>query len=102
MTLADETTAFELLSFLCEDNLEEIYPNLWLVLRIPVPLPATAAPAERSFSRLKPIRSFLRSPVSQERSGLEIISRNHDTGKQISCDDIIYDFASRKCRNGQF
>lgn len=41
------------------------------------------------FCGLKAI-SFLRSPVSQGRSGLEITSRNHDTGKQISSDDIIY------------
>lgn len=28
--------------------------------------------------------------MSQGRSGLEITSRNHHTGKQISSDDIIY------------
>eukprot|EP00064_Thunnus_orientalis_P001995 superscaffoldBa00000138_g2000 len=30
---SDEMTAFELLSFLCEKNLEELYPNLWIAIR---------------------------------------------------------------------
>lgn len=96
-------TAFELLSFLCEKNLEELYPNLWIALRIAVTLPVTVASAERSFSKLKMIKSYLRSSMSQERlSGLAIMSINHDVGKQISYDDIIDDFASRKCRKGHF
>ena len=43
------------------------------------------------------------SSMSQEcLSGLAIMSINHDVGKQISYDDIIDDFASRKCRKGHF
>lgn len=96
-------TAFELLSFLCEKNLEELYPNLWIALRIGVTLPVTVASAERSFSKLKIIKSYLRSTMSQERlSGLAIMSINHDMGKKICYDDIIDDFASRKCRKGNF
>ena len=96
-------TALELLSFLCEKNLEEIYPNLWIALRVAVTLPVTVASAERSFSKLKLIKSYLRSSMSQERlSGLAIMSINHDVGKQISYDDIIDDFASRKCMKGHF
>ena len=96
-------TSLELLSFLCEKNLEEIYPNLWIALRVAVTLPVTVASAERSFSKLKLIKSYLRSSMSQERlSGLAIMSINHDVGKQISYDDIIDDFASRKCMKGHF
>lgn len=96
-------TAFELLSFLCEKNLEELYPNLWIALRIGVTLPVTVASAERSFSKLKIIKSYLRSTMSQEHlSGLAIMSINHDMGKKICYDDIIDDFASRKCRKGNF
>ena len=95
-------TALELLSFLCEKNLEEIYPNLWIALRVAVTLPVTVASAERSFSKLKLIKSYLRSSMSQERlSGLAIMSIKNDVGKQISYDDIIDDFASRKCRKGK-
>ncbi|KAL7379366.1 hypothetical protein ABVT39_026656 [Epinephelus coioides] len=41
-------TAFELLSFLCEKSLEELYPNLWIALRIAVTLPVTVASASAS------------------------------------------------------
>ncbi|KAK0150731.1 repressor of the inhibitor of the protein kinase [Merluccius polli] len=96
-------TAFELLSFLCEKKLEDIYPNLWIALRVTVTLPVTVASAERSFSKLKLIKTYLRSSMSQERlSGLSIMSINHDVGKDLSYDDIIDDFASRKCRKGNF
>nr|XP_055051180.1 zinc finger MYM-type protein 1-like [Misgurnus anguillicaudatus] len=96
-------TAFELLSFLHEKNLEELFPNLWISLRVAVTLPVTVASAERSFSRLKLIKTYLRSSMSQERlSGLSIIAINHDVGRQLSYDDIIDDFAMRKCRRVQF
>ena len=39
--------------------------------------------------------------MSQERlSGLAIMSINHDEGKCMSYDDVIDDFALRKCRGG--
>jgi hypothetical protein len=57
------------------------------------------ASAERSFSKLKLIKTYLRSTMAQEHlSGLSIISINHIVGKQLSYDDIIDDFASRKSR----
>ena len=68
--------------FLCEKNLEELYPNLWIALRTDVTLPVTVASAERSFSKLKIIKNYLRSSMSQEHlSGLAIMSINHDIGE---------------------
>jgi hypothetical protein len=62
--------------------------------RIAVTLPVTVASAERSFSKWKLIKSYLRSSMSQERlSGLVIMTINHDVGKHMSYDDIIDDFA---------
>ncbi len=89
----------ERITFMHDTDLSEIYPNVWTALRIALPLPVTVAQAERSFSKLKLIKSYLRSPMSQERlSGLAIISINLSIGEQISYDDIIDDFASRKAR----
>ena len=77
----------------------EIYPNMWTALRIGLTLPVTVAEAERSFSKLKLIKSYLRSTMSQDRlSGLAIISINHTITEQISYDD----FASRKARRIRF
>lgn len=90
---------FELITFMHDKDLSEIYPNFWTALRIAMTLPVTVAQAERSFSKLKLIKSYLRSTMSQERlTGLAVISINHVIGEQISYDDIIDDFASRRAR----
>jgi len=41
----------------------------------------------------------MRSSVGQERlSGLAVISINGDVAQKLSYDDLIADFAARKCR----
>ncbi len=93
----------ELFTFMHDNDLSEIYPNFWTALRIALTLPVTVAQAERSFSKLKLIKSYLRSTMSQERlTGLSIISINHSIGEQILYDDIIDDFSSRKARKVRF
>lgn len=96
---SENMTAFELLTFLGEKRWDEAYPYLWVALRIAATLPVTVASAERSFSKLKLIKTYLRSTMSQERlSGLAVISINHEVGKTLSYDAVINDFASRKAR----
>ena len=92
-------TQLELLAFIHEKDLSEIYPNLWTALRISITLPVTVAAAERSFSKLKLIKTYLRSTMAQERlSGLAVISINLQLVEKISFEDIIDDFALRKAR----
>ncbi len=68
----------ELITFMHDKDLLEIYPNFWTALGIAFTLPVTVAQAERSFSKLKLIKSYLRSTMSQEwLTGLAIISINH-------------------------
>ncbi|KAK7921881.1 hypothetical protein WMY93_008783 [Mugilogobius chulae] len=96
-------TAFELLVFLQEKNLREIYPNLWVALRVAVTIPVTVASAERSFSKLKLIKNYLRSTMSQERlNGLALISINQEVSRQLSFDQTIDAFAARKSRRVDF
>jgi len=91
-------TNIELLTFLHEKKLMEIFPNMWVALRISATLPVTVAAAERSFSKLKLIKKYLRSTMAQERlSGLSVISINHVVSQQLSY-DILDDFAARKAR----
>ncbi|KAM3624160.1 uncharacterized protein V6R79_019961 [Siganus canaliculatus] len=74
-------TAFELLSYLSQNEICELFPNLWVALRIACTLPVTVASAERSFSKLKLIKNYLRSSMAQERlSGLSVISINNRVG----------------------
>ncbi|XP_076048071.1 uncharacterized protein LOC143029261 isoform X1 [Oratosquilla oratoria] len=90
---SNEMTALELLTFIHKKHFEELYPNLWVALRIACTLPVTVASAERSFSKLKLIKTYLRSSMGQERlSGLAIISINHEVGKDVLYEDIIDDF----------
>ncbi|XP_034544579.1 zinc finger MYM-type protein 1-like [Notolabrus celidotus] len=100
---SDDMTALELLTFIHKKHLEELYPNLWVALRIACTLPVTVASAERSFSKLKLIKTYLRSSMGQDRlTGLAIISINHETGKQLSYEEIIADFANKKARKQTF
>lgn len=96
--LSPQTTSLELLTFLHENRLQEVYPNLWVALWIALTLPVTVASAELSFSKLKLIKTFLRSTMGQERlSGLAVISINGEVSQKLSYDDLISDFVVRKC-----
>lgn len=96
-------TTLELLAFLQKKKLEEMYPNMWVALRIAVTIPVTVAAAERSFSRLKLIKTYLRSTMGQERlNGLALMSINQEVSRKISFDDTIDDFAARKSRRVHF
>lgn len=92
---SDDMTALQLLSFIHKKHLKELYPDLWIALRIACTLPVTVASAERSFSKLKLIKTYLGSSMGQDcLTGLAIISINYETGKQLSYADISDDFAS--------
>ncbi|KAK8291657.1 hypothetical protein V6Z11_D06G072400 [Gossypium hirsutum] len=59
-------------------------------------VPMIMASSERSFSKLKLIKTYLRSSMSQERlNGLTILSVEKDFLENIDVDVIINDFASR-------
>ena len=55
--------ALELLNALSEHKLESIFPNISISLRMFLTAPATVASAERSFSKLKFIKNYLRSTM---------------------------------------
>ncbi|XP_069963873.1 zinc finger MYM-type protein 1-like [Bactrocera oleae] len=47
----------QLLSYITENSLKEIYPNIYIVIRILLTIPVSTASAERSFSKLKLIKN---------------------------------------------
>ncbi|XP_022893954.1 uncharacterized protein LOC111408425 [Olea europaea var. sylvestris] len=53
------------------------FANAWIAYRILLNIPITVASAERSFSKLKLIKSYLRSTMSQERISLIMDKRKH-------------------------
>ena len=66
-------------------------------------LPVTVATAETSFSKLKIIKTYLRSTMSQERlDGLAIISIEHECAKNTDFDQMIKEFAMKRARARKF
>lgn len=92
---------FELLKKIKLFNLESLFPNLTVALRIFATIPATVASAERSFSVLNRIKNVLRSTMCQNRlSSLGVLAVEMDLVKRANVDRIIDEFASRKARRG--
>nr|XP_017250976.1 PREDICTED: zinc finger MYM-type protein 1-like [Daucus carota subsp. sativus] len=100
-TLPDKLmSATEILEFVIS---ADCYPNALIAYRIFLTVPVTVASAERSFSKLKLIKTYLRSSMSQERlNGLAIISIEKELLEHIDSNIIINDFASRKARRAHF
>jgi hypothetical protein len=62
-------------------------------------IPVTVASAERSFSKLKLLKSYMRSTMTQERlSGLATIALESDILEKINYNAMIEDFISRNTR----
>ncbi|KAL4152760.1 hypothetical protein QTP88_000593 [Uroleucon formosanum] len=92
-------TVIELLQLIQDYNLKESYPNIEIVFRIFLTMPVTAATCERSFSKLKLIKNYLRSTMSQERlSNLSILSIKNEVVGEINFEDVIDEFAAIKSR----
>ena len=76
-------------------NRLESFPNACIAFRILLTIPVTVASTERSFSKLKLIKSYLRSTMSQERlSGLAILSIENEMLAELECKNLISNFAS--------
>ncbi|XP_062849623.1 uncharacterized protein DDB_G0283697-like [Trichomycterus rosablanca] len=92
--------ALEKLNFLIKENLDLVFPNLTVALRVFLTMPLTVASAERSFSKLKLIKTYLRSSMSNDRlTQLAVISIENNVARSISFDSILDKWASAKARH---
>ena len=90
-------------SFLIIKNalLVTTYPDVCTAYIMYVTVPVTVATTERSFSKLKLIKNFLRNSMSQERlSSLTLLSIENERAKNFR--KIIQQFASAKARRKNF
>ncbi|CAN8001781.1 unnamed protein product, partial [Ixodes hexagonus] len=54
----------DVLQFILDTHLRDNFPYTWVALRILLTLPVSVATAERSFSKLKLIKTYLRSAMA--------------------------------------
>ena len=101
MTLPDDlTSADEILQFV---TTVDCYPNVSVAYRILLTMPVTVASAERSFSKLKLLKNYLRSTMLQDRlNGLAMCCIEKDILENIDLDIVLNDFASRNARRSFF
>lgn len=80
-------------SALCKMGMASAFPNLFMAYKGICTLPPTSATAERRFSKLKLVKTKLRSTVGEKRlDNLMLISCNPDI--EVSIEDAINKFAS--------
>jgi hypothetical protein len=80
----------EILNFL---KRHDYFPNATIAYRVLLTIPVTVASTERGFSKLKLLKSYLRSTMTQERlNALAVIAIESDTLEKIEYEDIIEDF----------
>ena len=81
----------------------ESFPNACIAFRILLTIHVIIASIERSFSKLKLIKSYLRSTMSQEiLSELVILSIEKEMLAELECKNLISNFASQKARKINF
>jgi len=77
----------------------ELFPNVCINLRIFLTIPATVASVERFFSKLKLLKTYLRSAMSQTRLvGLARLNIESSMARQVDFDSVIRNFANKITR----
>jgi hypothetical protein len=82
----------EILKFL---KRHDCFPNATIAYRVLLTISVTVASAERSFSKLKLLKSYLRSMTQEKLNDLAKIALESDILEKIDYKSIIEDFISR-------
>ena len=79
------------------------FPEVCTAFLLFLTIPVTTASAERSFSKLKLIKTYLRNSMGQERlNNLAILSIENSMARNLNFDDVINTFAEQKTRRKEF
>lgn len=85
----------ELADFFIENDLQASAPDVWQLLEISLSWPITTVSAERSFSTLRRLKTFLRSTMTEDRlSGLALMSIEQELTSEYMKDkklDLLVD-----------
>ena len=97
--IREMATVTEILQKLQTTNLIPSFPGLTTICLLFITLPVTVASAERSFSKLKIIKNYLRSTMGQERlDELGMIAIENEEAKALNLDALIDTFAEKNAR----
>ena len=77
----------------------DCFPNAVIAYRILLTISVIVATAERSFSKLKLIKTYLSSSMSKERlNGLALIAIENEILDKVAYEDLIDEFASKNAQ----
>ena len=94
-----ENIELEMLMFLNRFKCIQSFPNVHIALRIYLCMMTSNCSGERSFSKLKKIKSDLRSTMGQQRlSMLSLMSIENDIVSSLNYTELIDEFAIKKAR----
>lgn len=100
---SDLRNPLQILQFIYRSQLDSVCVNLTIALRVFLTIPASVAAGERSFSKLKLIKTYLRSSMGQERlDDLSLISIEREMCSRVEFYDVMSSFASKKARKVAF
>ena len=90
----------EILKFL---KRHDCFPNASIAYRVLLTIRVTVASVERSFSKLKLLKSYLRSTMTQQRlNDLATIALESGLLEKIDYEHIIEDFISRNTKRMKY
>lgn len=96
-------TIKELCTYLIKNDLSSLYSEVVTSCIIFLSLPVTVTSAERSFSKLKLIKNFLRNSISQDRlTNISILNIERARTEELEIEKLIVDFANQKARKKKF
>jgi hypothetical protein len=97
------STVSDILQLLVELKMVACMSELCTACVLFITIPVTVASCEWSFSKLKLIKTYLRSTISQERmAGLALLSIENEQAKILNKDELITAFANKKSRREIF
>lgn len=103
MEKAKSWSVLDILNFIIEWDFADSLPSLSLSLRLFLTICVSVASCERSFSKLKLIKSYLRSTMGQSRlTNLALLSIESEIAETMDFDETIDKFAAVKARKGKF
>jgi hypothetical protein len=95
----DKKSAVDMIRAQIDNKLITSFPNINTTFRIYLSIFGTSVDGERSFSKMILIKNYLRTTMGQQRlSSLSLLSIENDVMRQLPFDEIISEFAHKKCR----